>query len=101
MKDPYDTLGVPPTATPDEIARAYRQRLREHHPDLRQGVGHTSDAELQQVLAAYAALRGRPRRTRPGAVPVPVRVRRAPQPAARPETTPPLRAGPVHWHRAH
>ena len=32
--DPYITLGVSRTATRDEIARAYRQLAKRHHPDL-------------------------------------------------------------------
>ncbi len=32
-KDLYDTLGVSPDATDDEIKRAYRERARETHPD--------------------------------------------------------------------
>ena len=31
--DPYAVLGVPPTATAQEITRAYRRLLRSHHPD--------------------------------------------------------------------
>ena len=29
----HEVLGVPPTATTDEIRRAYRQRMSEYHPD--------------------------------------------------------------------
>jgi len=54
--DPHATLGVPPGATPEEIARAYRERAKQLHPDL-----HPDDAEaakeMADVNAAYALLR--------------------------------------------
>ena len=31
--NPYTVLGIAPTATPEEIRRAYRQRIRVAHPD--------------------------------------------------------------------
>ena len=33
--DPYAVLGLPPTATLDEITRAYRRQVRALHPDTR------------------------------------------------------------------
>jgi curved DNA-binding protein CbpA len=123
--DPYLVLGVSPSATQAEIAHAYRNRLRAHHPDT----CHTSssqegDEHLRHVLDAYALLRDPARRadydraTVLAAAP-PAASSRAPTRATRPSTgpvqipityadirasadrfsAPPLRAGPVRRHR--
>jgi molecular chaperone DnaJ len=57
--DPYALLGVLPTATAPEIARAYRRLLRDHHPDTRTGgqPGPDHPLALDEVRAAYALLR--------------------------------------------
>jgi curved DNA-binding protein CbpA len=52
MPSPYAVLGVEPDAGDGAIERAYRQRLKETHPD------HGGDPEdFRAVRAAYAALR--------------------------------------------
>jgi curved DNA-binding protein CbpA len=123
--DPYLVLGVSPTATQAEITHAYRTRLRAHHPDTRHTPSsQTADEHLRQLLAAYALLRDPTRRadydraTAPAATPPPHRSQ-GPTPADRPRagrvqipityrstnataahvSAPPLRAGPVRWHR--
>jgi DnaJ domain len=59
--DPHAELGVPPNASAAEVHRAFRRRLREHHPDTRSqqdGPSNSaSDQALQRALAAYQALR--------------------------------------------
>jgi curved DNA-binding protein len=47
----YDVLGVPRTATADEIKRAYRRLASQHHPDKG---GDT--ARFQEIEAAYRTL---------------------------------------------
>jgi curved DNA-binding protein CbpA len=48
---PYETLGVPPDATPEAITAAYRQKARQHHPD--RGGDH---GEMSAINDAYAVL---------------------------------------------
>lgn len=51
MTDYYSTLGVPRTATQDEIKRAYRKLASQHHPDKG---GNTE--QFQKIQEAYATL---------------------------------------------
>ena len=64
--DPYAVLGLPPTATPDEIRQAYRSQVRAHHPDTRTTPQSrpSADQQLRRVLTAYALLRDPERRAR-------------------------------------
>lgn len=47
----YETLGIPKTASPEEIKRAYRKLASQHHPDKG---GDTS--KFQQIEEAYRIL---------------------------------------------
>lgn len=55
MQDPYSVLGVSPSATEDEIKKAYRALAKKYHPDVNQG---SADAErrMKEVNEAYSAI---------------------------------------------
>lgn len=111
--DLYAVLGVPPTAAPEEIRRAFRALMRRHHPDTRgsaatPGAGANGDAAFQRAVAAYAVLgdpqarveydRARRGRATPGGQPVVVRRTEPPRRAGE-DVQPAIRVGPVRWHR--
>ncbi len=58
--DPYATLGVPRTATREEIARAYRQLAKRHHPD----VTATPSPTMARINEAWSILSSPARRAR-------------------------------------
>ena len=54
-KDYYSTLGIPRTATPDEIKKAYRKLAMKHHPDKNKG-DKTSEKKFKEINEAYETL---------------------------------------------
>lgn len=63
MNNPYETLGVPPTASADEIRKAYRKLAKQHHPDLNPGKAE-SERRFKDVTAAYDLLSDPDKRAR-------------------------------------
>lgn len=51
-KDYYNTLGIPRTASADEVKKAYRKLAHEHHPDKKTG----NEAKFKEVNEAYQVL---------------------------------------------
>ncbi|KAJ3311728.1 hypothetical protein HDU93_005096, partial [Gonapodya sp. JEL0774] len=61
MRDFYEILGVPKTASQEDIKRAYRKRALELHPD--KNIGNEDAASLFKELAnAYEVLKDPQRR---------------------------------------
>lgn len=56
MRDPYQILGIPRTATDDEVKKAYRTLARKYHPDNFAGsAAQAAGAEekMKEINAAY------------------------------------------------
>lgn len=118
VPDHYAALGVQASATGQEIARAYRSLMRTHHPDADGGAAAGAAAggrgaqdreiheiELLRIMQAFAVLRDPARRaaydrslasrTRRGAGPQDIPVRRVPSEAGPSGRT--IRITPVRW----
>lgn len=55
-RDYYMVLGVPPTAQPDEIKKAYRMLSKKYHPDLNPDMKTVSDEKMKELVEAYNVL---------------------------------------------
>lgn len=63
MRDPYDTLGVPRSASADEIKSAYRKLAKKLHPDVNPGKKDV-EQKFKDVTAAYDLLSDKNKRAR-------------------------------------
>ncbi|BDV40834.1 molecular chaperone DnaJ [Methylocystis bryophila] len=63
MKDPYETLGVAKTATPEEIKKAYLRHAKKLHPDLNPG-NKRAEERFKEVSSANDFLSDPERRRR-------------------------------------
>lgn len=52
MANPYEILGVAPSATLDDIRKAYRKAAKETHPDLNPGKPE-AESRFKEINAAY------------------------------------------------
>ena len=55
MNNPYDILGVPRTATNDEVKKAYRTLCKKYHPDsyVDNPLADLAEEKFKEVQAAY------------------------------------------------
>lgn len=55
MQDPYSVLGVSPSASEDEIKKAYRALAKKYHPDVNGGSAE-AEQKMKEVNEAYTTV---------------------------------------------
>ena len=55
MQDPYSVLGVSPSASDDEIKKAYRALAKKYHPDVNNG-SSSAEMKMKEINEAYSAI---------------------------------------------
>nr|KAF6336444.1 DnaJ heat shock protein family (Hsp40) member B2 [Myotis myotis] len=81
MASYYEILDVPPSASADDIKKAYRRKALQWHPDKNPDNKEFAEKKFKEVAEAYEVLSDRKARDRAGQHP-----------------SPPLPAPPPHTH---
>ena len=63
-RDYYETLGLPRTATEEEVKSAYRRLARQYHPDVNKGDPKAAEEKFKDVSEAYEVLADTEKRRR-------------------------------------
>ena len=64
MRDPYQVLGVPSTATDEEVKKAYRDLARKYHPDNYHDnpLADLAQERMKEINEAYEAVQSQRKR---------------------------------------
>src|SRR5208282_1948737 len=63
-RDYYEVLGIPKTASADEVKSAYRRLARQHHPDVSKESKKIAEEKFKEISEAYEVLADAEKRRR-------------------------------------
>ncbi|MEI3141727.1 MAG: DnaJ domain-containing protein [Oscillospiraceae bacterium] len=70
MRDPYQVLGVPSTATDEEVKKAYRNLAKKYHPDNYHDdpLADLAQEKMKEINEAYEEIQNQRKRGASGTV---------------------------------